>query len=68
MWIGGDVTWAAGQGLHPKDAPSLAAAVACGTDALVMDDRTHVGSLFGRRVRGVLVLNPADALARLLSR
>jgi predicted nucleic acid-binding protein len=63
-----DVTWAAEQGLPPKDAPILAAAVASGADVLVTGDRTHFGVLFGRRLRGVLVLNPADALARLLEK
>lgn len=61
-----DVAWAAELGLPPKDAPILAAAVASGADVLVTGDRTHFGPLFGRRLRGVLVLNPADALARLL--
>lgn len=62
-----DVAWAAEQGLPPKDAPVLAAAVACGADALVTGDRTHFGHLFGRRLRGVLVLDPAQALARVLT-
>ncbi len=63
-----DVAWAAEQGLPPKDAPILAAAVATGADVLVTGDRTHFGPLFGQRLRGVLVLNPADALARLLEK
>jgi predicted nucleic acid-binding protein len=63
-----DVAWAVEQGLPPKDAPVLAAAVASGADVLVTGDRTHFGVLFGRRLRGVLVLTPADALARLLER
>lgn len=63
-----DVTWAAEQGLPPKDAPILAAAAASGGDLLVTGDRTHFGVLYGRRLRGVLVLNPADALARLLEK
>jgi predicted nucleic acid-binding protein len=61
-----DVAWAAEQGLPPKDAPILASAVACGADALVTGDRTHFGHLFGRCLRGVFVLNPAQALARVL--
>jgi len=61
-----EVAWAAEQGLPPKDAPILAAAVACGADGLVTGDRTHFGHLFGRRLRGVFVLNPAQALARVL--
>lgn len=63
-----DLAWAVSLGLPPKDAPILAAAIACGADVLVTGDRTHFGPLFGRRVRDVLVLNPADALAHVLSR
>lgn len=54
------------QQLPPKDAPVLAAAIASGADVLVTGDRTHFGHLFGRRVGGVKVLTPADALGRLL--
>jgi hypothetical protein len=52
--------------LPPKDAPILAAAVHAGSDALVTGDRTHFGPLYGRSFKGVLVLSPAGALARLL--
>jgi predicted nucleic acid-binding protein len=62
----GDVAWALEQGLPLKDAPILAAAAQARCDALVTGDRTHFGHLYGRRVRGVEVLAPADALARLL--
>lgn len=54
-------------GLPPKDAPILAAAVQARADGLVTGDRTHFGPLYGRRFEGVLVLSPAEALARLLA-
>lgn len=60
------VTWALGQGLPSKDAPILAAAVHARADVLVTGDRTHFGPLYGRSFEGVLVLSPAEALARLL--
>jgi uncharacterized protein len=60
------VTWALGQGLPPKDAPILAAAVHARSDALVTGDRAHFGPLYGRSFKGALVLSPAEALARLL--
>jgi len=60
------VTWALGHGLPLKDAPILAAAVQARSDVLVTGDRTHFGPLYGRSFEGVLVLSPAEALARLL--
>jgi predicted nucleic acid-binding protein len=61
-----DLSWALEQGLPEKDAPILAAAVQARCGVLVTGDRTHFGALYGRHVRGVEVLSPADALARLL--
>ena len=61
-----DVAWALEQGLPLKDAPILAAAAQARCDVLVTGNRTHFGHLYGRRFRGVEVLSPADALARLL--
>jgi len=61
-----DVAWALEQGLPLKDAPILAAAAQARCDVLVTGDRTDFGPLYGRRLRGVEVLSPADALARLL--
>jgi predicted nucleic acid-binding protein len=61
-----DVAWAIEQGLPLKDAPVLAAALACGADVLVTGDRMHFGHLFGHRLRALVVLTPAQALARLL--
>jgi predicted nucleic acid-binding protein len=60
------VAWALERGLPLKDAPILAAAAQAHCDVLVTGDRTHFGPLYGRRVRGVEVLSPAQALERLL--
>ena len=61
-----DVAWALEQGLPLKDAPILAAAAHARCDVLVTGDRTHFGALYGRRLRGVEVLSPAESLARIL--
>jgi predicted nucleic acid-binding protein len=61
-----EVAWATGQGLPPKDAPILAAAVAARVVLLVTGDRTHFGPLLDRSVRGVKIALPAEALARVL--
>ena len=61
------VGWAVDQGLPLKDAPILAAAAHAGCDVLVTGDRTHFGSLYGKKLRGVEVLPPAEALERLLA-
>lgn len=61
-----DVAWALEQRLPLKDAPILAAAAQARCDVLVTGDRTHFGHLYGKRLHGVEVLTPADALARLL--
>ena len=61
-----DVSWAIEQGLPLKDAPILAAAAATRADLLVTGDRAHFGHLFGQHLRGVEVVPPADALARVL--
>jgi len=44
--------------LPEKDRPVLAAAVRLRCDVLVTGDRTHFGSLYGRRVEGVTVHSP----------
>ncbi len=61
------VAWAEAQGLPRKDAPILAAAVQARADLLVTGDRTHFGALYGNKLRGVEIVTPAAALARLLS-
>lgn len=60
------VAWAGEQGLPPKDAPILAAAVHAGADLLVTGDRRDFERLFGRTLHGVKVVTPAQALAALV--
>ena len=52
--------------LDIKDAPIMAAAIDCIADILVTGDRRDFGHLFNRRIEGVLVLKPADALDMVL--
>jgi Predicted nucleic acid-binding protein, contains PIN domain len=58
------VAWAVAQG-QPKDAPILAAAVEAHCHVLVTGDRTHFGALFGKRLRGTVVMLPVDAIGLL---
>lgn len=60
------IAWALDSGLPPKDAPILAAAVEARCQILVTGDRTHFGALFGRRMRGTMVMLPADAIELLI--
>jgi len=60
------VEWAGRQGLPLKDAPILAAAVRAGAEVLATGDARDFGSLYDRKLRGVDVLTPARALARVL--
>ena len=46
--------------LAPKDRPILAAAIHANATHLITGDRKDFGKLFGRRIRGVLILRPAD--------
>ncbi len=48
--------------LADKDKPVLSAAIAAKSTHLLTGDRRHFGDLYGRRVRGVLVLTPAQYL------
>jgi predicted nucleic acid-binding protein len=50
--------------LPEKDIPILRAAVAARCTHLITGDRQHFGHLFGTMVAGLLVLRPADYLAR----
>ena len=59
------VAWAVAQRLHSKDAPILAAAIDARCHVLVTGDRTHFGALFGRRLRGTVVMLPVDAIGLL---
>ena len=47
-----------------KDAPIMAAALACAADILITGDRRDFGHLFGKNVEGVLVLTPREVLKR----
>jgi uncharacterized protein len=58
--------WAATTGLPPKDVPILAAAVDARCHVLATGDRTDCGNLLGRRMRGTVVMVPAEAIALLL--
>lgn len=51
--------------LAEKDRPVLAAAIRLGCDALVTGDRTHFGSLYGKKPGGVAIHSPRS-LAELL--
>jgi hypothetical protein len=50
--------------LPDKDRPILVGAVAAGATHLITGDRKHFGALYGRTVAGVLVVPPAQYLAR----
>ncbi len=50
--------------LPDKDKPVLSAAVAASCTHLLTGDKRHFGTLYGQRVRGVLVLTPAQYLRR----
>ena len=60
------VEWARQQGLPPKDAPILAAAVLARAEALVTGDARDFGHLYDHTVRGVQVVTLARALAMVL--
>ena len=62
------VTWARGLPLPMKDAPIMAAAVACAADILVTGDRRDFGHLYGKSSDKVLVLSPREALGEVLKR
>jgi len=59
--------WARAEKLPDKDAPILGAAVQARADLLVTGDRTHFGPLYGEVLRGVEIVTPAEALARVLA-
>jgi predicted nucleic acid-binding protein len=58
--------WAASMGLPPKDAPILAAAVDSRCHVLATGDGTGFGRLLGRRLKGTVVMLPAEAIGLLL--
>ena len=53
-------------GLADKDRPVLAAAIRLRCEVLVTGDRTHLGSLYGKRIRGVAVHSPRSLAEALL--
>lgn len=59
---------AARHGLPEKDVPILAAALAVRASLLVTGDRRHFGSLFGKKIGGVEILPPKEAVTWLLQR
>lgn len=56
------IAWAAAAGLPTKDAPILAAAAEAGCHILATGDRSDFGTLLGKRMRGTLVMLPAEAI------
>jgi predicted nucleic acid-binding protein len=62
----GMVEWAAGLGLPSNDAPILAAAVDARCHILATGDRRDFGRFMGKRVRGIIVMLPANAIELLL--
>ena len=60
------LAWAASHRLPPKDAPILAAAIDARCHLLVTGDRTHFGPLYEHKLRGTVVVTPADGIALLI--
>lgn len=58
--------WAASMGLPPKDAPILAAAVDSRCHVPATGDRSDFGHLIGRRLKGTVVMMPAEAIRVLI--
>ncbi len=57
---------AQGLPLPAKDAPIMAAAMACAAEMLVTGDRRDFGHLLGKDIEGVWVLSPREALEEVL--
>ena len=55
-----------GSRIAPKDAPILAAAVEAHCHVLATGDRADFGALLGRRMRGTVVMLPAEAIELLI--
>ena len=60
------LAWATSMRLPPKDAPILAAAVDSRCHVLATGDRTDFGHLLGRRLKGTVVMLPAEAIGLLI--
>ena len=52
----------AGVELVEKDAPILLAAIEAGATHLLTGDRRHFGDLYGKSIKGVKILSPAEYL------
>ncbi len=50
--------------LAEKDLPILQAAIGHRADFLVTGDRRHFGALFGKSVRGVQIISPAEVIKK----
>ncbi len=48
--------------LPSKDIPILAAALSANAVFLITGDKQHFGAYFGRKIRGITILGPADYL------
>lgn len=48
--------------LLEKDRPILLAAIVSGCSHLLTGDKRHFGSLYGRKIQGVLIMTPAQYL------
>jgi predicted nucleic acid-binding protein len=57
-----NAAWARTQAVPDKDAPILGAAAQTDADLLITGDRTHFGHLYGKTLRGVRIVTPAQAL------
>lgn len=60
------LAWAGETGLPPKDIPILAAAVDARCHILATGDRSDFAALFGRRLRGTVIMLPADVIALII--
>lgn len=50
--------------LPSKDIPILAAALSANAAFLITGDKQHFGAYFGKKMRGITILRPADYLRR----
>ena len=62
-----EIQLAVARGLPDKDVPILAAAIRAGASALATGDRRDFGRFYGKIIEGMVVLTPAEAVAKALS-
>jgi predicted nucleic acid-binding protein len=60
------LAWSVSHRLPSKDAPILTAAVDARCHLLVTGDKMHFGALYGRKLRGKVVVMPVDAVELLV--